>query len=667
MITYLSSLKAGIGPVVANRLCQRFGQDKLWDLIENDQIEELSKVKGVTKRIAENLSQKSKATKTVREILRTFPELTPQLAQKLYEEVGQDACAKIARDPWNTLRNIPGIGFLTIESIARQTPAWNPYDQGRISMGIQQVFRQQELQHMCIPKDELKKRLSTLLCINDDQIIRDSLNDATKRNECIVKGDFAYSKNAFYCEREVAANILRLKRELVSCSDEEIKFQIRLFENQYFTLADTQKTAVLSAFQNAISVITGGPGTGKSTIVQCILAVEDAIDPEAKVMLMAPTGRAAKRMQETTGKAASTIHSALGIRFSDGETGVMEDIEPLDADLIVVDEFSMVNAWIAKFLFSRIGTGTRVVIIGDVDQLPAIGAGNVLKEIIYGTDGMVPVTVLDTIFRVKSDGSHIVTNAQKIRRGDIDLEFDPRTFSIWQHTDESEIFNAACWFYINGIREYGIENTMLLIPHRKKGVCCVNTLNTALEAYLNPVKAGEETIQSLGRTFHAGDRVMQLVNRDDVMNGDIGIIQSISEVPDPNDSKSRAKEIIIRFDNENIAYTQEQMKDIDLAYACSVHKAQGQEYDCVIVVMSQEHHLMAKRNLLYTAITRAKKQVILVGDAAIFQRAILDEDAKPRFTQLGAFVRIMDREIPKDADPRYFRSGRTIATNRNQT
>lgn len=657
VISFLRSLKVGIGPRTAALAYQKFGE-KIWDVLDNDP-EALASVRGITNTKVAALKRALDETRTIRQILSEFrgcEEMTPNRARYIFEKYGTQSLEVIRKNPY-VLCQMRGFGFLTVDAIAKADPAWDPERPERLAAGIQTVLQANSTKgHTCVPKNNTVAELARTLGIGNAKVCRAALNDAVKERQCIVKGDYCYSRYNFLTERQIAQNVIRLlrNRPRKRPSDTAMDDLIDQFQKENgIELAPLQREAVKNCFLRNLCIITGGPGTGKSTIIKAILHVAKGLNDDASAMLMAPTGRAARRMQEATGHSASTIHSALGIRYSgsDSRNGEMPDQEPLDTDFVIVDEVSMIDHHIADCLLTRIGDYTSLILVGDSDQLPSVGPGSILAELIRSE--LVPTTRLNVIFR-QQEGDPIITNSKKIRDGVPDLDFC-RTFKLLNERDPDRVFKSACSFYLRCVKEYGLDNVVLLVPHRIKGQLCANTFNAELERHLNPAHEGDCTIRVGQKEFRAGDKVMQTRNTDFAKNGDIGYIQCIEDRPSRDNAEKIVRCCDISFEGGPcITYGVSDMMDVDWAYAMSVHKSQGGEFDTVIMVMTGEHELMARRNLFYTGVTRAKKHVALIGEADIFRKAILNCDAETRYTQLAEFIHVVNNTVPVGSDPRYY-------------
>jgi len=402
-------------------------------------------------------------------------------------------------------------------------------------------------------------------------------------------------------------------------------------ESLGITLSQKQEQAVRTAFQHGLTIITGSPGTGKTTVLKAIIEVFKNLHPKGKFALMAPTGRASRRMAESTGvDEARTLHSALGLGTGE-EVGDGERVRFVDADLVIVDEFSMVDMWLAQQFFKRIGQHTRVVLVGDPNQLPSVGAGNVFYELIHS--GMVPVTVLDWIFRQSKDGL-IAYNAKFINEGSTKLYYG-NDFVFVDSPTQIETARRIQDIYCKEAAERGIENVQILSPFREKGEAASEQLNRAIRERVNPFRSAEEEVKIGSRIFRVHDRVMQTKNTEKVSNGDLGFITGIT-----TNSKG---ERLVQMDfggDRKLTYTTEQLAHVDLAYATTIHKAMGSEFETVIIPIVKAHTIMLYRNLLYTAVTRAKKKVILVGHKPILFMAVHRADISKRNTMLGERIHL---------------------------
>ena len=400
-----------------------------------------------------------------------------------------------------------------------------------------------------------------------------------------------------------------------------------------FTFAEEQRHAIRTALTSPICIISGGPGTGKTSIQRAILNIYKKSFPDSNVVCCAPTGRAARRMEQSTGYPASTIHKVLNLTA--GEVHELKDIDLLEADLVLVDEVSMMDMLTTWYLFNALPPSCRLILVGDADQLPSVGPGAVLNELL--ACGQLPAVILDKVFR-QSEGSLVAENAQRIRHGVTDLEFGD-DFQFWPSAEETQSAQYLMWFYKREVDRYGVDNVALLTPFRKKSKTGVYSLNAALHDTINPASQEKDEIETGQRILRVGDKVMQMKNRDFASNGDIGYICT---------SKRDSDGILVEVDfgdDRVVAYEDaESLRQVELAYAATIHKSQGSEYDAVLINIQNMHGKMLNRALIYTAETRAKKQVIIVGDWEAVVRAIQTADTKRRNTMLAVRINDLTKE-----------------------
>ena len=411
-------------------------------------------------------------------------------------------------------------------------------------------------------------------------------------------------------------------------------------DEQKLRTSAKQEAAVEAAFRYNLSIITGSPGTGKTTVLRVILAVYRKLFPKRKISLMAPTGRASRRMAESTGfLEACTLHSGLKLVSEEDEGRRMKEEPLLDADLIIVDEFSMVDMWLANKFFTSLKEDAKVVLVGDPDQLPSVGAGNVFRELIRC--GLVPVTVLDEIFRQARD-SLIAYNARFINEGNTKLYYG-NDFQFLPYENQEEAAAAIIERYCREVQENGIEHVQILSPFRTEGAASADRLNAAIREIVNPFRSAEDEVQLGTKTFRVGDRIMQTKNTEKVSNGDLGFICYIRD-------SENGKKIGLDFgENRSMEYSVENLANLDFAYATTIHKGMGSEYDIVLMPLLKAHYVMLCRNLLYTGITRAKKRVVLAGQKNVLFMAIHRNEIGKRNTRLGERICLYYRAFAKDA------------------
>ena len=641
VISYFSSLKCGIGKTVAKRIFAKFGKD-IWEVIETDAYQLMS-IHGISEKTVDKLVKRLNETECQRKIVILLGSYSNLISPKMLNDLVK-YCEKQEIDPLETVRYQPysmmavrGFGFETVDRIAQVFPDFDPAKTERIIASLTYIFERKSKEgHVCVPKDELLKEMGSVLNTGfrnavSESACKDALNLAYKTNTIKVTANMVYSKKSFEEETGIAKDIKRLLNASDSHISEIDKF-IEEYEQTNFELADSQKAAIHGVFDHQVEIITGGPGTGKTTVTKAVLSVHKQVfGDDSNPVLLAPTGRAARRMSEATGVTAHTIHSAIGY------TGVPElddrDGDFLDGNLFIIDESSMMDQFIASKLLSMIPSGAKAVFVGDPDQLPSVGAGNVLREMIRSKS--VPTTKLNVIFRQAQDNP-IVGNSLKINQGNTSLDFK-NTFCFVERDTAEETFRTACSYYLKAVKKFGLDNVILLNPYRTKGLLCVNEFNRQLQHLVNPPVEEEESIKIRNIEYRPRDLVMQTKNTEIAMNGDVGVIHEISNVPDPDDMTKWTFIASIEFNGDGIRhdYTPEMMQDLDLAYCTTVHKSQGSEYHTVIMVVSEEHEVMLKRNIIYTGVTRAKQNVALIGQKQAMNAAILNNQTDVRYTLLG--------------------------------
>ena len=467
--------------------------------------------------------------------------------------------------------------------------------------------------------------------------IRQAISNERLESRIYVEGTRVYLSYERMCEvkaaKRIVSMILQEDFEEIYDLDEKIDQAEQTLKQK---LAPSQRKAVKLCLSHPISIMTGGPGSGKTTTLRFILDIYKKEYPSNEILLAAPTGRASRRMAEQTGMFASTLHSALGL-ITDEESP-LNDTELLPADLIVVDEFSMVDMRLAYILLERIKPGAQLLIVGDADQLPSVGAGNVLREMIRSEK--VPTAVLDTIFRQASN-SRIIINAHAINHNDTHLQYGD-DFQMLEVQNAEDAAQLVVKNYLQEVSQHGLENVQILSPFRKRGAVASNALNETIRDLVNPASKRKMELKCGSRVFRVGDRIMQTANRNGVSNGDVGLITGMERADD---------EVFVDIrllDGRELRYSKEMMEDVEFSYCLTIHKSQGQEYPVIIVPLLKEHYIMLRRNLLYTAVTRAKAKVILIGQRQAVYIAIHKCDVGQRNTVLAdRIVAYYNREMSK--------------------
>ncbi len=643
----------GVGPALADRIVRRFGEDT-FRIIE-DEPERLSEVKGISKRMAIEIASQLEEKKDMRKAMIFLQQygISMQMSVKIYQKYGLEMYNIIKYNPYKLADDIQGIGFKMADEIAEKAGISRDSD-FRIKSGILYVLMQSGANgHAYLPMQELEGRTRELLEVMEadfDKYIMDMMIEKrivvkeTNGQKCV------YSSNYYYTELAIAAkmNELNIKSDL---PDDMIYKKIdRIQKNTGINLDDMQKHAVAEAANSGILVVTGGPGTGKTTTINMIIKFfeEEGMD----ILLAAPTGRAAKRMTEATGWEAQTIHRMLelnGVPDDNDLTMSMRfernEENPLEADVVIIDEMSMVDMFLMHALLKAVAVGTRLILVGDIYQLPSVGPGNVLKDIIKSE--RFNVVMLTKIFR-QATMSDIIVNAHKINHGEmISLDNNSKDFLFIKREDANSVINAMITLVKEKLPKYvesDVLDVQVLTPMRKS-MLGVEKLNGILQNFLNPKSESKQEKEYGDGIFREGDKVMQIKNNyqtewetrgkngvvidkgTGVFNGDTGIIRTINTYTEIME---------VEFDEGKfVDYSFKQMDEIELAYAVTIHKSQGSEYPAVVIPIFTGPRPLMNRNLLYTAVTRAKKCVCLVGVEASVYEMISNENEQKRYSGLS--------------------------------
>jgi exodeoxyribonuclease V alpha subunit len=628
-----SGIIKGIGPKYAKRIVDSFGINTL--SIIDSQPEKLHQIEGLgAKRISKILNcwKDQKSIRDVMIFLRSH-QVSAGLAQKIFKTYGLQSIQKLKDNPFAIAKEIHGIGFKTADKIALNI-GFKKEDERRLVFGIEfSLWELSEEGHTCYKESALIKKAAEILEV-DESHIKTSLDLAELQGSIIrqnmeaLQEPIIWLRQLYFCESGIAKELIRLAHEKCAIRSIQEENALNWVEQKLsLELAPNQKEAVKAAFIEKVLVITGGPGTGKSTITKAILTIADKLT--SKILLAAPTGKAAKRMTEITHKKAFTIHSLLEFDFINRGFKKGKD-NPLECQLLIVDEASMIDTQLLYSLLKAVPSDCRLLIIGDIDQLPSVGPGNVLKDIIHSKK--ILTIELKEIFR-QAKGSKIITNAHKINQGEFpDMSSHAYSDFFFIDCQDPESIKDTIVQHVKEIipkkKKYDpIEDIQVLSPMRK-GIIGIENLNNALQNALNPAQLDYVI---MGKVFRVQDKVMQIQNnyQKHVYNGDVGIIVEIDK---------ENQMVVIEYDRKPVEYEFSEMDEVVLAYAVSIHKYQGSECPCVIIPVHTTHFKLLHRNLLYTGITRGKKLVILVGTKKAVAIAVKNNEILNRQTMLKELI-----------------------------
>ena len=650
----------GIGAALAARIVRKFGDDTL--RIIEEEPERLAEVKGISERKAREIAEQVEEKADLRRAMMFLQQygITQNLGMKIYRQYGQEMYGILKENPYKMAEDIHGVGFKIADEIAARIGIHTDSDY-RIRSGILYILLQASGEgHVYLPKEVLLGRAKELLGV-EQEYMEKHLTDLSIDRKIVIReicregkpAELAvYASSYYQIELHVAQMLHTLNLQDTvqeDILDEKIQ---RIQRAARIELDEKQQEAVREAVKNGLLVVTGGPGTGKTTTINAIIRYFEM--EELDICLAAPTGRAAKRMTEATGYEAKTIHRLL--ELSGGPEQAQESIRfernaqnPLEADVIIIDEMSMVDIFLMHALLSAIVSGTRLILVGDVNQLPSVGPGSVLKDII--SSGQFPVVELVKIFRQASQ-SDIVVNAHKINQGiPVILDNKSRDFFFLKRYDANVIISIVITLIQKKLPKY-VEASpyeIQVLTPMKKGLLGVERLNVILQQYLNPPEAEKKEKEHGQGLFREGDKVMQIKNNYQleweirgnygipvekgvgVFNGDTGIIREINLF---------AETVTVEFEEKRfVEYSFKQLEELELAYAITIHKAQGSEYPAVVIPLLQGPKMLMNRNLLYTAVTRARKCVTLVGDERTFFDMESNQMEQNRYTALDVRIR----------------------------
>ena len=616
----------GLGPALAHRVVAAFGKDTM-KILERDP-QRLLEVEGIGPKKLAVITESFYEEKQVNDIAYDLEQhgVAGRYAGRLLQKYGDDVHYVLTEEPYRMIAEIDGIGFKTADQMALAY-GMDRQDPQRLSAGLTYVLQTMTQNgHVCIPDAELVRRAAFILQA-DALGLHDILKEAIEVGQ-LCTADFqgtvyVYTPEAYEEENYIARRI----QDMAAMKPLPMKTHVQLFldrwqDSCHFELADKQREAVEKSLESGMTVITGGPGTGKTTVVQTIIRLAE--QEGLRILLCAPTGRAAKRLAETTQRKAKTIHRLL---IPDGRQGRIQVFEYnetklLPADLVIVDEVSMLDMEMMYHLLSALKPQCRCILVGDADQLPSVGAGAVLHDII--ASGQVPVVRLDTIFR-QQEGGRIVTNAHLINSGRLPVVNEDPEFRFVEIEDEAQGAEKISALYNSELLETGDKFAVQVLSPMYKNPCGVDNLNQLIQGRFNPPAEEKGELKGKNVIFRVGDKVMQKHNdyEKGVFNGDIGEIFAIQK-----------DMVYVRYPEQDVKYEGQEVDEITLAYAITVHKSQGSEYHTVIMVLVNSHAIMLQRNLFYTAVTRAKRKVILVGSKRAVQTAVQNQRTSRRFTLL---------------------------------
>ena len=635
-----SGLIKGIGAHFAKKLVSAFG-DKVFDVIE-EKPELLSTLDGIGKVRANSICNNWKDQKIVREIMIFLQShgVGTTRATRIFKTYGEDAIAIVSRNPYQLAKDIRGIGFISADTIAGNLGIAKD-SLIRARAGLSHILLEATSSgHCALPLNTLVENTQKLLKIDSSLVelaIEKEIELKTLISDVIGDKSCIFLASYHFYEKQIAKILLSITKDDVSWVDDNLDELIPDIEHKLnITLADNQKEAISKSISNKLMVITGGPGTGKTTLVQTLINILEI--KALNIKLCAPTGRAAKRLSETTGLEATTIHRLLEIDPTQGGFKYNED-NRLSCDYLIVDESSMIDVTLFFALIKALPENAGLLLVGDVDQLPSVGAGQVLKDII--NSNMVTTVRLNQIFR-QSATSDIITNAHNINKGilpNLSTHKENSDFYFIEAETGDDIINKIITMTCQRIpKKFNLDpvNDIQLLCPMQRGGSGARLLNSELQKALNPNY--QEGIAKFGQIFAVGDKVMQMENNydKDTYNGDIGIISAIDK---------DEQEIVIDFYGNKVPYDYADLDQITLSYATTIHKSQGSEYPAIIIPITMQSYMMLRRNLIYTAITRGKKLVIVIGEKKAFAMAVRDSKSSNRYSKLKDWLQLVESII----------------------
>lgn len=648
IIRYLSSNAVyGIGKSMAKKIVEHFG-DETMDVI-NYRTDRLMEIDGIGQKKLLKITQSLQKNQGMREVMlfmQTYG-ISNLFATKIYNKYGKAAISAVKENPYVLAEEIDGIGFLTADKVARSMGV-EPGSPQRVNACIQYVLKQASGEgHTYLPKEVLIQQVKNITGV-EDELIENAIVSLALKDKIVMVDDNGtkrlYYDAFYYAEKYIAGKLtLMMSGNMVAkpCDEKLVEKIIKSYErNQGIKLHSEQKKAIQTSAKMPVSIITGGPGTGKTTIIKCLIDIFEAQGDT--VFLAAPTGRAAKRMAQTTERSAQTIHRMLEYDFTGDDTYSFSrnDSNPLECDVLIIDEMSMVDTMLMFYVSKAVSTLTRIILVGDEDQLPSVGPGNVLHDLLESS--VIPTTKLVEIYR-QDNNSTIVTNAHKINNGEMPvISAGDGDFFLMRRNSPQQIVDTLVDTVVRRLNDYygyePLHDIQVLSPSRK-GVAGVNNLNKVLQASLNPPTEDKNEYAFRDIVFREGDRVMQIKNNytiewqqgsnhgTGIFNGDIGTIMQID---------TEAEYIELELDDgKTIEYKFAWLDDMELAYAATVHKSQGNQFPVVVMPLAGGSNMLYNRSLLYTGITRAEKLVILIGREDVLSFMVENNYKSIRYTGLA--------------------------------
>lgn len=653
VIKYLASgALRGVGPKLAVRIFTTFGEKTL-DILENEP-ERLAEVKGISENMARNIAVEYSMKKSMRNAMIFLQEynISNSLAAKIYERYDEKMYQIVREHPYKIAEDITGVGFKTVDEIAGRVGIKDDFPE-RIEAGIQYaLYTALEEGHTYLPKDLLKQRAGEMLHVSEDLVEEGIMNLALSNKVTVKNPDKIFLKYVYKDEAFCAGKLFKLKDAFFEKKESEEEKEIRdikisrIIDSYSFELDDSQKEAIEDGISNGIFLLTGGPGTGKTTIIKAL--IEYFYDEKKDVVLAAPTGRAAKRMSEATGFEAKTLHRLLEaqavIDDSEKTRFLKNENNLLEADVYIIDEMSMVDVFLFAAFLKAVPIGARIILVGDMNQLPSVGPGNIFRDLL--SCGYFKCKALEKIHR-QSENSRIIVNAHSVNKGicpPLDKNAESNDFFFLKRDDRKAIMRDIIELVKNRIPakfETEVSEIQVLCPSRK-GELGVESLNRIMQKYLNPEDERKSQIIRGENIFRLGDKVMQTKNNYDiewvsrgrndiivergngVYNGDIGRVIKINDFE---------KSITVLFDEAKEAvYTRDEMDELELAYAITIHKSQGSEYPAIVIPILDTPRQLLSRNLFYTAITRATRCVMILGDEEKIKEMVQNDLERRRYT-----------------------------------